>query len=60
MEKGPAAVVKEEPKEDAGPKIVNRRHGDGFSKHKSSTAMQTLLRADEATKKKEKAVKSGS
>lgn len=59
MEKGPAAIVREEPTEQAPVKIVNRRHGE-FNKLKSSTAMQTLLKSDEATKKKERAVKSGS
>ena len=39
---------------------MNRRHTSEFTKHKSSTAMKTLLNTDEATAKKEMAVKSGS
>jgi hypothetical protein len=49
MERGPAAIVREASSEDAPIKLVNRRHGSEFNKHKSSNAMQTLLKSDEAT-----------
>jgi hypothetical protein len=49
MERGPAAVVQQELNEDAPIKLLNRRHGSDFNKHKSSTAMQILLKSDEAT-----------